>query len=159
MDPSKAKENLRKHKVSFERASQVFLDPYMLSIEDEEHSEEEERWITLGLDKSGILFVVHHTFREVDPGSFSIRIISARKPTRGEANSTIQGDGYEKEYDFSKGVRGKFYRPNVRLNLPVYLDDDIAEFVQKYAKRKKVDAQTVVNEILRSNKEMLQALR
>lgn len=65
----------------------------------------------------------------------------------------------KKEYDFSKGTRGKFYRPKVRLNLPVYLDDDIAEFVQKYAKQKKVDAQTVVNEILRSNKEMLQALR
>jgi hypothetical protein len=65
----------------------------------------------------------------------------------------------KKEYDFSKGVRGKFYRPNVRLNLPVYLDDDIAEFVQKYAKQKQVDAQTVVNEMLRSNKEMLQALR
>ncbi len=62
-------------------------------------------------------------------------------------------------YDFSKGVRGKFYRPDVRLNLPVYLDDDIAEFVQKYAEQKKVDVQTVVNEILRSNKEMLQALR
>ncbi len=65
----------------------------------------------------------------------------------------------KKEYDFSKGVRGKFYRPNLRLNLPVYLDDDVAEFVQKYAKQKKLDAQTVVNEILRSNKEMLQALR
>ncbi|MDE3088936.1 MAG: hypothetical protein KGJ80_06085 [Chloroflexota bacterium] len=65
----------------------------------------------------------------------------------------------KKEYDFSKGVRGKFYRPNVRLNLPIYLDDDIAEFVEKYAKRKKADAQTVVNEILRSNKDMLQALQ
>jgi len=65
----------------------------------------------------------------------------------------------KKEYDFSTGVRGKFYRPNVRLNLPIYLDEDIAEFVQKYAKQKKVDAQTVVNEILRGNKEMLQALR
>lgn len=65
----------------------------------------------------------------------------------------------KKEYDFSKGVRGKFYRPNVRLNLPVYLDEDIADFIHKYAKRKKVDAQTVVNEILRSNKEMLQSLR
>ncbi len=64
----------------------------------------------------------------------------------------------KKEYDFSKGVRGKFYRHGVRLNLPIYLDDDIAEFVQKYAKQKKVDTQTVVNEILRSNKEMLQAL-
>ncbi|MBI4630145.1 MAG: hypothetical protein HY740_00205 [Chloroflexi bacterium] len=65
----------------------------------------------------------------------------------------------KKEYDFSKGVRGKFYRPNARLNLPVYLDDDIAEFVQKYAKHKKVDMQTVVNEILRNNKEMIQSLR
>ena len=65
----------------------------------------------------------------------------------------------KEEYDFSKGMRGKFYRPNVRLNLPVYLDDDIAEFIQKYAKQKKVDVQTIVNEILRSNKEMLQALR
>ena len=65
----------------------------------------------------------------------------------------------KKEYDFSKGTRGKFYRPNVRLNLPVYLDEDIADFVQRYAKRKNVDAQTVVNEILRNNKEMLQSLR
>jgi hypothetical protein len=65
----------------------------------------------------------------------------------------------KKEYDFSKGVRGKFYRPNVRLNLPVYLDDDIAEFIRKYAKHKKVDMQTVVNEILRNNKEMIQSLR
>ncbi len=65
----------------------------------------------------------------------------------------------KKECDFSKGVRGKFYRPDARINIPIYLDDDIAEFVQRYAKRKKVDAQTVVNEILRGNKEMLQALR
>lgn len=63
----------------------------------------------------------------------------------------------KKEYDFSKGVRGKFYHPNVRLKLPIYLDDDIAELVQKYAERKKVDVQTVVNEILRNNKEMIQA--
>ncbi|MBI4672865.1 MAG: hypothetical protein HY741_14515 [Chloroflexi bacterium] len=65
----------------------------------------------------------------------------------------------KKEYDFSKGTRGKFYRPNVRLNLPIYLDEDIAEFIEKYAKQKKVDVQTVVNEILRRNKEMLQAIR
>ena len=64
-----------------------------------------------------------------------------------------------KEYDFSKGVRGKFYRPNVRLNLPIYLDDDIAEFVHKYAKMKKVDAQTVVNKLLRSKKKMIQAIQ
>lgn len=64
-----------------------------------------------------------------------------------------------KEYDFSKGVRGKFYRPNVRLNLPIYLDDDVAEFVQEFAKRKKIDPQTLVNKLLRSNKDMIQAVQ
>ena len=65
----------------------------------------------------------------------------------------------KKEYDFSSGARGKFYRPNVRFNLPIYLDDDIAEFVQKYAKRKKVDAQTIVNKLLRGNKEIIQSIQ
>lgn len=46
----------------------------------------------------------------------------------------------KKEYDFSKGARGKFYHPDVRLNLPIYLDEDIAEFIEKYAKQKKLDA-------------------
>ena len=64
----------------------------------------------------------------------------------------------KKEYDFSKGERGKFYRPNVRLNLPIYLDPDIADFVQKYAKKKKLDTQTFVNKLLRNNKEMVQSV-
>jgi len=84
-DPAKARSNLRDHKVSFERASQVLLDPNMLSIEDEEHSEDEDHWITLGMDKSGVLLVVCHTFREVGPVNYSIRLISARKPTKREA--------------------------------------------------------------------------
>jgi len=65
----------------------------------------------------------------------------------------------KKEYNFSKGIRGKFYRPDVRLNLPIYLDQDVAEFVQKYAKRKKVDSQTLVNKLLRSSKDSIQALQ
>jgi hypothetical protein len=65
----------------------------------------------------------------------------------------------KKEYNFSKGEWGKFYRPNLRLNLPIYLEEDIADFVQKFARRKKVDAQTVVNRILRSNKELIQSIQ
>lgn len=64
-----------------------------------------------------------------------------------------------KEYDFSKGERGKFYRPNLRVNLPIYLEEDIADFVQKYARKKKTDAQTVVNRILRNNKELIQLIQ
>jgi cytidylate kinase len=65
----------------------------------------------------------------------------------------------KKEYDLSKGIRGKFYHPNTRLNLPVYLDADVAEFIRKFAKRKNIDPQTVVNKILRGNKEIIKAIQ
>lgn len=68
-------------------------------------------------------------------------------------------NGKRRKYDFSKAARGKFYRPSTKLNLPIYLDEDVVGFVNTFAKRKKVDAQTVVNEILRRNQEMLQAIR
>ena len=64
----------------------------------------------------------------------------------------------KKECNFSKGEQGKFYRHGLKLNVPFYLDDDVAEGVQKYAKKKKTDAQTAVNRLLRSNKEIVRAL-
>ena len=57
--------NVRNHKVSFERAAEVFLDPLALSVFDEEHGDEEERWITIGKDSREVVLVVVHTFREV----------------------------------------------------------------------------------------------
>ena len=83
-DPQKAKINLKKHKVSFERACTVFKDPNALSIYDEEHSEEDDRWITLGMDINGTLLVVVHTFEQLDENTCKIRIISARKATKKE---------------------------------------------------------------------------
>ncbi len=62
----------------------------------------------------------------------------------------------KKEYDFSKGTRGKFYRPGIQLRLPVYLDADVSQFIKEFAKRRKIDQQTAVNKLLRSNKEILQ---
>lgn len=83
-DPIKAKQNIRKHKVSFQRAGTIFCDSHAISIFDEEHSQEEERWITIGRDSSGILIVVSHAFHEIDTSSYKIRIISARKATKRE---------------------------------------------------------------------------
>ncbi len=84
-DPVKALRNVREHRVSFERAATVFLDPRAMSIFDDEHSEEEERWITLGLDAAGVVLIVCHTFREETKASAKIRLISARKADRREA--------------------------------------------------------------------------
>ena len=84
-DPAKEKQNIHKHEVAFRRAATVFRDPNQLSIYDEEHSEDEDRWITIGIDSGGVLRVVIHTFEQTDEGLCEIRIISARKATSTEA--------------------------------------------------------------------------
>ena len=90
-DVRKAKENLQKHNVSFQRAATVFNDPHASSIFDDEHSVDEDRWITMGKDISGILLVVSHTFHMIDeslaPG-LSLDILSSSK-TRGEIVMTL----------------------------------------------------------------------
>ncbi len=80
-DPVKAKTNLKKHGISFEEASEVFLDPLQLSILDDDHSEQDERWITLGNTKSHKLRLVVHTFIAYHQDQITIRIISARSAT------------------------------------------------------------------------------
>ncbi len=84
-DPQKAAANARKHGVSFERAATVFQGPEALSLYDHAHSENDDRWITLGMDSQGQLLVVCHTWRELGGGTASCRIISARKATKTEA--------------------------------------------------------------------------
>jgi uncharacterized DUF497 family protein len=84
-NPGKAKTNFHKHKISFERATAIFRDPNLLSIPDDKHSETEESWLTMGLDKTGMLLVISHTFINVSDSVFKIRIISARVATKTEA--------------------------------------------------------------------------
>jgi Uncharacterized protein conserved in bacteria len=60
-DANKALGNQRKHGVSFQLATTVFKDPLALTIYDDEHSEDEERWVTLGLAGNGRYLVVVHT--------------------------------------------------------------------------------------------------
>ncbi len=80
-DPNKARENCRKHGVSFEHASTVFRDPRAASLYDDDHSDFEDRWMTLGLSSVGGIILVHHTFDEIDENHARIRIFSCRKAT------------------------------------------------------------------------------
>ena len=56
-----------------------------------------------------------------------------------------------KEYDFSKGKRGKFYHPDMKLNIPIYLDGEVSAFVEKIAANKGRDRSSTVNDLLRGN--------
>jgi hypothetical protein len=60
------------------------------------------------------------------------------------------------EYDFSKGIRGKFYYLNAELNLPIYLEPEIAEFVQKLGSEKDVDRSRIVNLLLKKEMEIIE---
>jgi len=86
-DPLKARTNLKKHGVGFELAPSIFLDPRALTIFDDEHSEHEERWITMGIAKNGALLVLCHTFVEEAENNVRIRVFSVRKATRSEIKS------------------------------------------------------------------------
>jgi uncharacterized DUF497 family protein len=85
-DSAKAATNLRKHRVSFEEASTVFFDSLAATGDDPDHSEDEQRLITFGLSSDGQLLVVSHTEFED-----TVRIISARKATRGEREIYEEG--------------------------------------------------------------------
>jgi uncharacterized DUF497 family protein len=80
-DEYKDKKNIVSHHVSFEEAKTVFFDPNAKVIFDPDHSEDENRFVILGLSKLLNILVVSHCYRENDE---IIRIISARKATTKE---------------------------------------------------------------------------
>ncbi len=90
-DPNKAKSNLSKHKISFEIATSVFKDKNAISVFDENHSEDEERWATIGLDVKTRTLVVIHTYISLDNNNYNIRVISARKATKQEEEIYNEG--------------------------------------------------------------------
>ena len=83
-DENKAAANHKKHGISFEEAKSVFYDERARLIDDPDHSEDEDRFILLGLSSALKVLVVCHCCRS---DSRVIRIISARKATAREAKS------------------------------------------------------------------------
>ena len=85
-DHEKAEVNQRKHGVSFAEAMTVFADPLSLTGFDPEHSEDEDRYITMGLSVAGRLLLVSHTDR-----SEKVRLISVRKASQRERRDYEDG--------------------------------------------------------------------
>ena len=83
------KTTLSKHGVSFEEATTVFFDEYAIEYFDPDHSDNEDRFIMLGISRMLRVLVVCYCYRESDT---IIRIISARKATRKES-SNYRGKG------------------------------------------------------------------
>ncbi len=86
-DPVKAESNLTKHGISFNEAATVFRDPLAVTYSDPDHSDEEDRFITIGTTSDGQLVILSHT----DRGE-KTRIISARLTTRREKKLYEEGE-------------------------------------------------------------------
>ena len=71
----------------------------------------------------------------------------------------MSDDPLDREIDFSKGVRGKFYRPNAELHVPVYLDPNVLRSLGEIADRKGVLLNDLVNDVLRKELAIVEALR
>lgn len=65
----------------------------------------------------------------------------------------------KKEYDFSKGTRGKFYRPETTLNLPAYLDAGVLDYLAAKARMKGVAVNDMVNDLLRKDTALIEGVK
>ena len=87
-DENKNQTNWRKHGIDFDEDSSVFFDERAILFDDPEHSQQEERFILLGMSQTTNICIVCHCYRESDT---VIRIISARKATKKEVDRYAKG--------------------------------------------------------------------
>ena len=85
-DEEKARENHRKHRVGFQEGVTVFGDPFSITIDDPDHSADEQRYLDIGISEKGRILVVSYTQR-----GGSIRIISCRRATPSERRRYEEG--------------------------------------------------------------------
>jgi len=65
--------------------------------------------------------------------------------------STSANEELSPEIDFSQGIRGKFYQPELKLNLPVYLDEDVQKFLASIAEKKGIAISDIANDLLKKD--------
>ncbi|MDD2499401.1 MAG: BrnT family toxin [Geobacter sp.] len=82
-DTQKERQNIEKHKITFVDAGHVFADPWQLNLFDEDHSDDEDRWVVIGMIPDSSVLLVVHTMR-ISGNEQMVRIISARKATKRE---------------------------------------------------------------------------
>ncbi len=68
-------------------------------------------------------------------------------------------DKVEAEYDFSQAVRGKFYRPDAKFNLLIYLDEEVFAYFAKQAETKGVDLTEMINDLLKKDIALIEGIK
>jgi hypothetical protein len=79
--------------------------------------------------------------------------------TQSNPHDDMGNDDIPSEIDFSKGVRGKFFKPGARMNLPVYLEAEVQDYLTDRARARGIDVAQLVNELLKKDIELIEAAR
>src|SRR2546422_3470579 len=122
-DPEKAESNLRKHGVSFVEAASVFFDTLSVTIPDPLHSAEEDRFVITGL--STWLCILIGVLEYESLARAWLHPVKGRDMSR-QSNNDHDPEMLE-EYDFRRGVRGKYVGRFAQGANVVVLDPDVAE--------------------------------
>jgi len=136
----------------------VFYDPLALSRYDPAHSGDEHRWITIGRAANGVVLLVVHTAMEstADVYRYSDHLGPKANKVRASQLSgepimnTDDNEEMRDEYDFSKAERGKFYRPDALVTIPVRLrlGPELLTFLSEKAGKKGVSLDELINDVL-----------
>ncbi len=144
-DDRKAAANAKKHGVSFEEAKSVFVDERAKLIDDPDHSEDEDRFVLLGLSSALRLLLVCHCYRSE---SKVIRIFSARKATAKESESYPYRCHMRKEYDFS-AARKNPYATQLKKQITIRLDQESITYFKAISEEVGIPYQSLINLYLR----------
>ena len=152
-EPRKASANLKKHGVSFEEAKSVFYDESAKLISDPDHSEDEERFILLGLSHS-IRVIWFAIVIEVKAMLFVLFRLVRLRP---KSQKLIKGEDMRKEYDFSK-ARKNPYASMLKKPITIRLDEDSVSYFKTISEEVGIPYQSLINLYLRdcaaSNKKL-----
>ncbi len=145
-DPIKETANQKKHGVSFQEAQTAsFYDENGRMIHDPDHSENEDRFILLGMSTKPRVLMVCHCYRSQNS---VIRIISARRATRNEQKQYGGVITMRKEYDFSKSQKNP-YAKMLKKQITIRIEDKTIDYFKELAVESGVSYQNLINMVLR----------
>ena len=140
---SKDSQNLAKHGVSFEEARTAFFDEKARLMNDPEHSDQEDRFLLLGMSRKLRLLLVCHCYRGVRR---RFELFRLGKPQLLSLNS-IGGLDMRKEYDFSHSVRNPYIR-KLKKAISIRIDPDTIGYFKKIAEETGIPYQNLMNHYL-----------
>jgi hypothetical protein len=141
-DENKNRANRHKHGISFEEAETVFADDHALLIADPDHSDNEDRFILLGISSSLRIMVVCHCYRVQDD------TLGAQGNPCWTERVHQEVENMRKEYDFSKAKRNP-YAKRLKKQVTIRLDEMTIQYFKDLSDESGIPYQTLINLYLR----------